>query len=185
VGGDAPPLVAAQPPATPSAELVAKPRWLWAGKYLGSCTIFLHKEVVGTMSDGLRVDWHFKEAHFVGPHLEGDFLPGAADWMRIRPDGVALVQVIGCLQTTTGARLFCSYGGIVDLGVDGYARALRGEFDPLPAFVGTPTYQTADMELAWLNRAQCVCVGRVDMKALRVEYDVYVIEVGGRKDSSA
>jgi Protein of unknown function (DUF3237) len=93
--------------------------------------------------------------------------------------------VIGCLQTTTGARVFCSYGGIVDLGADGYARALRGEFDPLPAFVGTPTYQTADMQLAWLNRCQCVCVGRVDMKALRVEYDVYAIEVGGRKDASA
>jgi hypothetical protein len=28
-------------------------------------------------------------------------------------------------------------------------------------------------------------VGRVDMKALRVEYDVYAIEVGGRKDASA
>jgi hypothetical protein len=185
VGGGALPLVAAQPPATPSADLVAKPRWDWIGKFLGSCTIFLRKEVVGTMSDGLRVDWHFKEAHFVGPHLEGDFLPGSADWMRVRPDGVALVQVIGCLQTTTGARVFCSYGGIVDLGADGYARALRGEFDPLPAFVGTPTYQTADMELAWLNRCQCVCVGRVDMKALRVEYDVYAIEVGGRKDASA
>jgi hypothetical protein len=185
VGGGALPLAAAQPPATPGTELVAKPRWDWTGKFLGSCTIFLRKEVVGTMSDGLRVDWHFKEAHFVGPHLEGDFLPGAADWMRVRPDGVALVQVIGCLQTTTGARLFCSYGGIVDLGADGYARALRGEFDPLPAFVGTPTYQTADMELAWLNRAQCLCVGRVDMKALRVEYDVYMIEVGGRKDSRA
>jgi hypothetical protein len=185
VGGGALPLEAAQPLATPSAESVAKPRWDWAGKFLGSCTIFLRKEVVGSMSDGLRVDWHFKEAHFVGPHLEGDFLPGAADWMRVRPDGVALVQVIGCLQTTTGARVFCSYGGIVDLGADGYARALRGEFDPLPAFIGAPTYQTADKELEWLNRAQCLCVGRVDMKALRVEYDVYVIEVGGRKDSRA
>jgi predicted small integral membrane protein len=183
--GGATPVEAPAPPAKPSTELSAQPRWDWAGKYLGSCTIFLRKEVVGTMSDGLRVDWHFKEAHFVGPHLEGEFLPGAADWMRIRPDGVALVQVIGCLQTTRGARLFCSYGGIVDLGTDGYARALRGEFDPLPAFIGAPTYQTADKELEWLNRAQCLCVGRVDMKALRVEYDVYVIEVGGRKASGA
>jgi hypothetical protein len=185
VGGAAGPVATAEPSATPSAELVAEPRWDWTGRFLGSCTIFLRKEVVGTLSDGLRVNWHFKEARFVGPHLEGSFLPGAADWMRVRPDGVAIVQVIGCLQTTTGARIHCSYGGIVDLGADGYVRALRGEFDPLPAFVGAPTYQTADKELEWLNRAQCLCVGRVDMKALRVEYDVYVIEVGGRKHSSA
>ena len=185
VGGSAVPAETAEPPATPSAELVAKPRWDWAGKFLGGCTIFLRKEVVGTMSDGLRVNWHFKEARFVGPRLQGAFLPGAADWMRVRPDGVAIVQVIGCLQTSTGARIHCSYGGIVDLGADGYARALRGEFDPLPAFVGAPTYQTADRELEWLNRAQCLCVGRVDMKALRVEYDVYLIEVGGRKHSPA
>ena len=181
VGDDAAPVENAEPSANPSAELVAEPRWDWAGKFLGSCTIFLRKEVVGTLSDGLRINWHFREARYVGPHLEGVFLPGAVDWMRVRPDGVALVQVIGCLQTPSGARVHCSNGGILDLGADGYARAVRGEFDPLPAFVGTPTYQTTDKELEWLNRAQCLGVGRVDMRALRVDYDVYLIEVGGRR----
>src|SRR5262249_16070842 len=123
VGAAAAPVETAQLSAPPSAELAAKPRWDWAGKFLGSCTILLRKEVVGTLADGLRVNWHFKDARFVGPRLEGVFLPGAADWMRVRPDGVALVQVIGCLQTPSGARLHCSYGGIVDLGADGYARA--------------------------------------------------------------
>ena len=44
----------------------------------------------------------------------------------------------------------------------------------------TPTYATADPRLEWLNRAQCVGVGRVDMSALRVEFDVYVVRVGER-----
>ena len=74
---------------------------------------------------------------------------------------------------------------IVDLGRDGYARALRGESDPLPSFVGAPTFATADKELEWLNRAQCIVVGRVDMKALRVEYDAYAIEVGTSKQPIA
>ena len=69
------------------------------------------------------------------------------------------------------------------LGWDGNARALRGEFDPRPPFVCAPTYATADKELAWLNRAQCLIVGRVDMKALTVESDAYLIEVGGPKNS--
>jgi hypothetical protein len=45
--------------------------------------------------------------------------------------------------------------------------------------VVAPTYTTADQELAWLNRAQCIGVGRIDMKALRAEYDVYLVAVGG------
>jgi hypothetical protein len=158
-------------------------RWGWDAHFLGAATIHLRKEVVGVVSDGFRIIWHFEEARFAGPLLEGRFLPGAADWMRIRPDGVAIVQVQGCIETSSGARVYCSYGGNLELGRDGYARALRGEFDPWPPFVCTPTYATADKDLGWLNRAQCLIVGRVDMKALVVESDAYLVEVGGRKNS--
>jgi hypothetical protein len=91
------------------------------------------------------------------------------------------VDVQACFQTQEGSRIYGSYGGIFDLGPDGYARALRDEFDPLPPVVVTPTYATADKRLDWLNRAQCVGVGRVDMTAQRVEFDVYIIEVGERR----
>ncbi len=141
------PIETAQSSATLSANSALKPRWDWDARFLGSCTIILRKEVVGAVPDGLRIDWRFAEARFVGPVLEGAFLPGAADWMRIRTDGVGIVNVLGCRETRTGARIYTSYGGIVDLGEDGYARALRGESDPLPAFVGAPTYATADKKL--------------------------------------
>jgi Protein of unknown function (DUF3237) len=170
------------PGAAPS---LSENRWPWDARFLGACTIQLRKEVVGAMSDGLRINWRFEEARFVGPVLDGAFLPGAADWMRIRPNGVGIVQVLGCIETRTGARIDTSYGGIVDLGRDGYARALRGDSDPLPSFVGAPTFATSDKELEWLNRAQCLVVGRVDMKALRVEYDAYAIEVGATKQPIA
>ena len=133
------------------------------------------------MPDGLRINLQVIDGRFVGPRLEGVVLPGGANWLRIREDGVAIVNVTECLQTRTGARIDCLYDGVFDLGAAGYARAMRGEFDPLPPFVLAPTYATADKELAWLNRAQCIGVGRVDMKRLRAEYDVYVVTVGGRK----
>jgi uncharacterized protein DUF3237 len=158
-------------------------RWRWDTRFLGAATIHLRKELVGVVSDGFRINWHFEDARFVGPVLEGRFLPGAADWMRIRPDGVAIVQVQGCIETRSGARVYCAYGGNLELGHDGYARALRGEFDPWPPFVCAPTYATADKDLEWLNRAQCLIVGRVDMKALTVESDAYLIDVGGRKNA--
>jgi Protein of unknown function (DUF3237) len=171
--------------ATPSAEPAGEPRWAWSTRFLWSATIIIRKEVVGELPDGLRINWYVVEGRFAGPSHEGIVLPGAADSMRIRKDGIGIVDVTELLQTRGGARLYCSYGGIFDLGAAGYARALGGEFDATPPFVGTPTYATADKELAWLNRAQCIAVGRVDMKALRVDYDVYRIGVGDRKHPPA
>jgi hypothetical protein len=155
-----------------------KPRWVLGANFLGALTASVRKEVVGVTPDGLRIDWHVKEGNFVGPNFEAIMLPGASDWMRIRNDGVAIVNVKACLETRTGARIYASYGGILDLGPDGYARALRDELPPLPPVVVAPTYATADKHLQWLNRAQCVGVGRVDTRALRVEFDVYHVQVG-------
>ncbi len=166
---------------TPRPELAGEPRWDWSTRFLWTGTISIRKEIVGDLPDGLRINWHFTEGHFAGPDHAGIVLPGACDYLRIRKDGVGIVNVTELLQTRRGARLYCSYSGTFDLGADGYARALRGEFDPLPPFVVAPTYVTADKELAWLNRAQCIGFGRVDMKALRIDYDVYAIEVGGRR----
>jgi hypothetical protein len=159
----------------------AEPRWEWDTTFLWTGTVAIRKETIGAMPDGLRINLQVTQGRFVGPRFEGIVLPGGANWLRIRKDGVAVVSVTECLQTRTGARVDCVYGGIFDLGAAGYARAMRGEFDPMPPFVVAPTYATVDKEFAWLNRAQCLGVGRVDMKALQVEYDVYVIGVGSRR----
>jgi hypothetical protein len=156
-------------------------RWDWDTTFLWAGTVAIRKEVIGAMPDGLRINWHVTEGRFVGPRFEGVVLPGGANWLRIRKDGVAIVNVTECLQTPTGTRIDCLYDGILDLGADGYGRAMRGDFGVLPPFVLAPTYATADKELAWLNRAQCIGVGRVDMKRLRAEYDVYVVAVGPAK----
>jgi Protein of unknown function (DUF3237) len=167
----------------PGRALGGKPRWDWDAKFLGALTANVRKEVAGDMPDGLRIEWHVQEGTFVGPGFDCVVLPGATDWMRIRRDGVAIVDVQACFETRNGARIYGSYGGIFDLGPDGFARALHDEFDPLPPVVVTPTYATADKQLEWLNRVQCVGVGRVDMMAQKVEFDVYLVEVGGRRNA--
>jgi hypothetical protein len=181
VGGSTAQDTTARSSAIPSAELAGEPRWEWTTRFLWTGSIGIRKQVVGVMPDGLRINWFLTEGRFVGPDHEGFVLPGAADFMRIRQDGIGIVNVTEVFQTPTGARLHCSYGGIFDLGPDGYARALRDEFDAFPPFVTAPTYTTADKELAWLNRTQCLGLGRVDTKAMLLEYDVYAVGVGGRK----
>jgi len=180
VGHDAAPVETTAVSATPVATSADQARWDWDTKFLWACSAAIRQQVIGELPDGLRINFEVTEGRFVGPHFEGIVLPGGVNWMRIREDGVAMVNVTECLQTRTGARIDSLYGGILDLGSAGYARALRGEFDPLPPFVLAPTYATADKELAWLNRAQCIGVGRVDMKTLRAEYDVYVVSVGSQ-----
>ncbi len=58
---------------------------------------------------------------------------------------------------------------------------MRNDFDAFPPLVTAPTYTTADKELACLNLAQCLGLGRVDTKAMRIEFDVYAVRVGGGK----
>ena len=163
----------------------AQSRWAWGTTFLGSLRAVLRAEVVGAMSDGLRINWHVTEGTFVGPGFDAVVLPGAADWMHIRQDGIAIVNVQACFETREHVRVYGSYGGVFDLGRDGYARALRGEYDRLPPVVVTPTYATAAPRFEWLNRAQCIGVGRVDMTALRVEFDVYVVRVGERAQEAS
>jgi hypothetical protein len=167
--------------ATPSAKSEGGPRWNWDTTFLWACKVAIRKQVIGALPDGLRINLEVTDGRFVGPRFEGVVLPGGINWMRIRDDGVAIVNVTECLQTRTGARIDSVYDGIIDLGPAGYARAVRGEFVPLPPFVVAPTYVTADKELAWLNRVQCIGVGRMDMKALRAEYDIYMVIAGDRK----
>ena len=168
--------------ATPVAELVGKPRWDW-NTQVSLDRLYRYPQRGG----GSAAGW---AAHQLVLHggalcrtgLRGRRVAWRGDFMRIRQDGIGIVNVVTeFLQTRTGARLYCSYGGMFDLGADGYARAMRDEFDAFPPFVTAPTYTTADKGLAWLNRAQCIGLGRVDTKAMRIDYDVYVVSVGGRK----
>jgi hypothetical protein len=180
VGYEAAPVETANVSATPMAASAGQARWNWDAKFLWTCTAAIRKQVIGELPDGLRINFEVTDGRFVGPRVEGIVVPGGVNWMRVREDGVAMINVTQCLQTRTGARIDSLYGGIFDLGPAGYARAVRGEFDPLPPFVVAPTYVTADEELAWLNRIQCIGLGRIDTKAMRIEFDVYGVTVGGR-----
>ena len=155
------------------------PSWTWSSHFLGTLSARLRKEVVGRTPDGFRINWHVIEGSFAGPGLQATICPGATDWMRIREDGIAIVDVNASFLTNDGAMIYGSYGGIFDLGPHGFERALRDSFAQMPPVIVAPTYATAAQELQWLNRCQCVGLGRVDMRTSSVCFDVYRMEVGG------
>ena len=90
------------------------------------------------------------------------------------------VRARACKRPTAARIAATHYGGVLDLGSDGYDRALRGDFVPFPPLAVAPTFETPDYRLSWLNRLQCLGVGRVDTTGKRYDFDVYAVEVGDR-----
>jgi truncated hemoglobin YjbI len=163
--------------AAPDVMAGQDPRWPLTTRFLGSMCALLRKESIGVTPDGLRINWHVTEGRFAGPGVEATVLPGAADWMCIRADGIGLMNVRACLETPLGARVYASYVGHCDFGPDGYARALRDDFGSFPPVVVTLTFSTADPQLSWLNRVVAIGTGRVDVRVLRIDFDVHAVSV--------
>lgn len=55
-----------------------------------------------------------------------------ADWLQLRRDGVANLDVRAMAETNDGALLYITYDGTIDLGENGYEDLLKGVMPPDP-----------------------------------------------------
>jgi hypothetical protein len=179
-------IAASSTSAIPAAEPVqaalaeASPRFQWASEFLGALTIQLARspESFGTAPDGLRITWYVASGEIRGPRLNATVRGEGGDWMLVRQDGVGLADVRITYETAEGALLLSCYGGVFDLGEEGYSRALRQDYDAWPPLVLAPRFITSHPNWLWLNRLQCIAVGRVTMRTLQVRFDLYAVRVG-------
>jgi hypothetical protein len=130
-------------------------------------------EVIGPTPEGLRVNLYITGGEVTGPKLQGQFLPVGADWLTIRPDGVAILDVRATIKTHDDALIYMSYPGVGDLGQDGYQRFLDG--DPVTQFPihTTPHFITSHESYLWINRLQCIGIGDADLAGPTAAYDIY------------
>ena len=87
--------------------------------------------------------------------------------MLVRRDGVGVADVRITNETDDGALLLSRYYGIFDLGPAATTGA-GNEYDPVPPLVLAPQFVTLHPNWLWLNRLQCLAVGRVTMADLIV-----------------
>jgi len=162
------------------------PRYDWGTDFLGAFTVQLAKppESFGPAPDGLHITFYIASGEIHGPKLNARIRGEGGDWMLVRRDGVGVADVRITYETDDGALLLSRYYGIFDLGPGGYERALRNEYDPLPPLVLAPQFVTSHPDWLWLNRLQCIAVGRVTMADLLVRFDLYAIRVGQPLPSS-
>ena len=171
-------------PSTGQAPPIAVPRYQWASEFLGAFTVQLIKppESFGPGPDGIHITYYIQSGHVRGPKINGKVRGG--DWMLLRHDGVGVAESRITYETDDGALLLSRYYGIFDLGPDAYERALRSEFDPVPPLVLAPQFITSHPNWLWLNRLQCLAVGRATMADLIVRLDIYAIRTGQPLPSS-
>ncbi|MEM6484688.1 MAG: DUF3237 domain-containing protein [Pseudomonadota bacterium] len=136
---------------------------------------------VGAGPEGHRMIVPVNGGHFKGPRMSGTVLPNSGgDWLRIRPDGSAVLDVRGALRTDDGATIYAHYKGrgrfqspeqmaqILDYGtdspIDGSEYYLRI----------APEYETGSEAYAWLNSMVAIGVGQLGHGG--ITYRVYAIK---------
>jgi hypothetical protein len=110
---------------------------------------------VGTTPAGDRRIGLIAGGAFQGARLRGKALPGGADWIAVRPDGVTTLDVRVVLETDDGATIGMTYRGLRHGPAEVMERVNRGEpVDPATYYFRTAvTFETAAAQYAWLNRA--------------------------------
>jgi len=132
-------------------------------------------EIIGPVAEGIRANFCVASGEVSGPRVQGILRPVGGDWITMRSDGVAILDVRATVETHDQALIYLCYSGVADFGPDGYQSFARGELPPrfpIQAVMGT---QTAHPAYQWLNRLQCLNIGEVDSARLVVRYDVYAI----------
>jgi hypothetical protein len=155
-------------------ELV--PRFAPELEFIAQVTVPMKPPVlIGQTPIGLRVDYYGQPGTVRGGVINATVLENAADYLIVRPDGIGLIDVHATLKTDDGAMITSAYVGLIDFGVDGYARMLAGDYPTLPPLQISPRLMTEHPRYLWMNRTYFLGVGSVDMKAAVLSYDVYAV----------
>lgn len=135
-------------------------------------------EIIGPVVEGLRLNIYVTGGTVEGPRMKGRLLPVGGDWLTIRTDGVAVLDVRATIETDDGALVYLNYKGVGDCGPDGYQTFLNGGPFPVEGLDlrTNPWFQTAHPKYQWLTRGLFVEVGKVFLDRGEVRYDIYHVK---------
>lgn len=133
---------------------------------------------VGPSPDGHRLIVGARGGTFEGPEIKAKLLPGGGDWLTMRADGTAAMDVRGTLQTDDGAIVYLFYGGRIVIPADIMAQVMDfTTSDPVGFdryyYRSAPFFQTAHPRYAWLNNI--VAVGQGGLGRGGVTYDIFQV----------
>ena len=116
-------------------------------------------KVIPAGPQGTRVIVGINGGTVAGPALSGTVAHLGADWLTLRADGSARLDVRALITTDDGAHIHTHYRGIMVPTSDGRR------------ITTAPLFETGDERYAWLNAVQAIAVGTPGDGT--VDYDVY------------
>ena len=114
--------------------------------------------VVADAPNGTRVVIGVTGGNVVGPRINGTLHATGGDWVTLRKDRTAQLDVRIAISTDDGAVICMTYQGI--LGADRIARV-------------APLFLASNDRYAWLNEVQAVAIGSPGVN--EVTYEVYAL----------
>ena len=111
---------------------------------------------------GTRMTATVSGGKLVGPRINATIPEGSAagDWLTLRADGSASLDVRLNLRTDDGADLYLTYTGVMTRTDDGVS------------IKTAPRFETGDERYAWLNNVFCVALGTTTEDG--VSYEFYI-----------
>ena len=118
---------------------------------------------VGSTPHGVRMIYNVKGGAVEGPNISGKVLPTGADWLIIRPDMAAELDVRATMQTNDNEIVHTYYRGILYATPEIFGRIQKGEDVDASEyyFRTTPVFETSSEKYGWLNRTVAVGVGKL------------------------
>ena len=105
---------------------------------------------VGETATGKRRFIPITGGTFQGPRIEGEVIPGGADWQTVRADGVTVVDAIYAIKATDGAVITVRNLGLVAPAEGGF-----------PYVRTTPVFDAPQGPHDWLNKS--IFVGAIGL----------------------
>jgi hypothetical protein len=165
LGVSSPALAEAASPQAPAATKSPKadePRRTPTLEYLGTLRVETgSRTTLENGPQGTRAIVELVSGRFEGPRLKASLQAPAADWVTVRADGSAKLDVRFTLKTDDGAIILVTYNGIgqtTDTGT-----TLRS----------APLFETGDARYTWLTRVQAVGTGQ--RVGTTITYDLYFL----------
>jgi hypothetical protein len=132
---------------------------------------------LGGTPNGVRIEFEIAGS-IDGPRLKGR-LPSSTAYLLVDPDGVGLLNVRAPFLLADGARAEIEGSGRSDFGSAGYERAAAADL-PNSSLGWCPRIFSGHPRYDWLNHAQCLGVGAIRPKELRIDWDLFVVSPPSR-----
>lgn len=144
-------------------------------EYVCSLTVNLRWEAIGRLPTGIRTNACVMGGQMDGPNLHGKIRPGGADFLILRHDGVAVLDIRAVWETQDGALIDVVGSGLGYSREDAYERASRGDLPSTVPLRVAMYLSTAHPDYVWVNRLQFLSIQEADITQGEVRGDLYAV----------